>query len=218
MEAERQPWLWGPLSPLGVGVAVTLLVLDQAHKWWMLLGYRIQDKGRPLRGDAHFKIRPRIFLEGNFFVDLTPGTSGREVADNPTFPVSQTDTPVQLDQILTALQTDTREDLKTLLREYSAGLEGKGAKGFNASIAYWKPAYRDSAIVSEAALGEKEHDLSGYIDRAGVVAGALDRNRGPLKALITNSRQTAGAFARENASSASIIDTAFDAEPMMRWR
>ena len=49
-------------------------------------------------------------------------------------------------------------------------------------------------------LGEKEHDLSGYIDRAGVVAGALDRNRGQLKALITNFRQTAGAFARENQS------------------
>src|SRR5436189_240026 len=76
--------------------------------------------------------------------------------------------------------------------------KGRGAKGFNASIKYWKPAYRDSAIVSEAMLGEKEHDLSGYIDRGGVVAGALDRNPDRLKALITNFRRTAGAFAREN--------------------
>ena len=159
---------------------------------------RIQDKGRPLHEDARFTIRPRIFLEGNFFVDVTPGTSSAEVADNHTFPVNQTDTPVQIDQVLTALQTDTREDLKTLLREYASGLKGEGAKGFNDSIQYWKPAYRDSAIVSEATLGEKEHDLSGYIDHAGVVAGALDRNREQLKALITNFRQTAGAFAREN--------------------
>ena len=163
-----------------------------------VLTMRIQDKGRPLHPDAHFKIRPRIFLEGNFFVDVTPGTSGREVADNHTFPVQQTDTPVQLDEVLTALQSDTREDLKTVLREYSSGLEGKGAKGFNGSIKYWKPAYRDSAIVSEATLGEKEHDLSGYIDRGGIVAGALDRNREQLKDLITNFRVTAGAFAREN--------------------
>ena len=159
---------------------------------------RIQDKGRPLHADAQFKIRPRIFLEGNFFVDVNPGTAGKEVADNHTFPVQQTDTPVQLDEVLTALQTDTREDLKTLLREYAAGLRGKGAKGFNASIKYWKPAYRDSAIVSEAMLGEKEHDLSGYIDRGGVVAGALDRNREQLKDLVTNFRVTAGAFARES--------------------
>ena len=163
-----------------------------------VLTMRIQDKGRPLHPDARFKIRPRIFLEGNFFVDVTPGTSSKEVADNHTFPVQQTDTPVQLDQVLTALQTDTREDLKTALREYASGLEGKGAKGFNDSIKYWKPAYRDSAIVSEATLGEKEHDLSGYIDRSGVVAGALDRNRRQLKDLITNFRVTAGAFAREN--------------------
>jgi len=85
-----------------------------------------------------------------------------------------------------------------LLREYAAGLKGKGARGFNRSIKYWKPAYRDSAIVSEAMLGEHEHDLSGYVDRAGIVAGALDRNRGQLKALVTNFRRTAGAFAREN--------------------
>jgi phospholipid/cholesterol/gamma-HCH transport system substrate-binding protein len=164
----------------------------------VLVTMRINKNGRPLHRDARFKIRPRIFLEGNFFVDVLPGHVGKEVADGHTFPVNQTDTPVQLDEILTALQSDTREDLKTLLREYAAGLKGKGARGFNRSIKYWKPAYRDSAIVSEAMLGEHEHDLSGYVDRSGVVAGALDRNRGQLKALITNFRVTAGAFAREN--------------------
>ena len=46
-------------------------------------------------------------------------------------------------------------------------------------------------------LGEKEHDLSGYIDRGGVVAGALDRNRGQPRN-CTNFRVTAGAFARES--------------------
>jgi phospholipid/cholesterol/gamma-HCH transport system substrate-binding protein len=188
-----------PVRIAGVEVG-KVTKIDRAHKGdnGAIVTMRIQDKGRPLHADAHFKIRPRIFLEGNFFVDVTPGTSGKEVADNHTFPVQQTDTPVQFDELLTALQTDSREDLRTLLREYSSGLKGKGAKGFNASIKYWKPAYRDSAIVSEALLGEKEHDLSGYVDRSGVVAGALDRNRGQLKALITNFRQTAGAFAREN--------------------
>src|SRR5215210_5606637 len=170
-----------------------------------LVTMQIQDKGRPLHEDAHFKIRPRIFLEGNFFVDVTPGAGGDEVPQGHTFPVNQTDTPVQFDEVLSALQTDTREDLKTLLREYAAGLRGRGGKGFNASIKYWKPAYRDSAIVSEAMLGEKEHDLSGYIDRGGVVAGALDRNPQRLKDLVTNFRRTAGAFARENQALESAI-------------
>src|SRR6476660_2233603 len=30
----------------------------------------------PIHADATAKIRPRIFLEGNFFVDLKPGTPG----------------------------------------------------------------------------------------------------------------------------------------------
>lgn len=41
-----QQWLWGPFSRLGLSVALATLVLDQAHKWWMLAVYRIQDKGR----------------------------------------------------------------------------------------------------------------------------------------------------------------------------
>ena len=188
-----------PVRIAGVEVGkVTKIERAHAGDNGALVTMRIQDKGRPLHSDAQFKIRPRIFLEGNFFVDVTPGTSSKEVADGHVFPVNQTATPVQLDQVLTALQTDTREDLKTTLREYAAGLKGKGAKGFNESIKYWKPAYRDSAIVSEALLGEKEHDLSGYINRSGVVAGALDRHRESLKDLITNFRVTAGAFAREN--------------------
>lgn len=46
MTAPRQPWLWGPLSPIGIWVALITLVVDQAHKWWMLAVYRIEEKGR----------------------------------------------------------------------------------------------------------------------------------------------------------------------------
>lgn len=38
-------WLWGPLSPLGLGVALATVVLDQAHKAWMLYVYDIGAKG-----------------------------------------------------------------------------------------------------------------------------------------------------------------------------
>lgn len=39
-------WLWGPLSPLGVGLAALTVAIDQAHKWWMLLVYGIEERGR----------------------------------------------------------------------------------------------------------------------------------------------------------------------------
>ncbi|MGH6827173.1 signal peptidase II [Methyloceanibacter sp.] len=41
-------WAWGPLSPLGLGIAAVTLILDQAHKAWMLYVYDIGAKG-PVR-------------------------------------------------------------------------------------------------------------------------------------------------------------------------
>ena len=38
-------WLWGPLSPLGLGTAALTLLIDQAHKAWMLYVYDIGAKG-----------------------------------------------------------------------------------------------------------------------------------------------------------------------------
>jgi signal peptidase II len=38
-------WLWGPLSPLGLGIAVLTVLADQANKAWMLYVYDIRAKG-----------------------------------------------------------------------------------------------------------------------------------------------------------------------------
>jgi phospholipid/cholesterol/gamma-HCH transport system substrate-binding protein len=171
-----------------------------------LVTMRIDKAGLPLHDDAKFAIRPRIFLEGNFFIDVSPGSASSPQADDGhTFPVQQTKTPVQLDQVLTALQSDTRDDLKVLLKEYSGALEGKGAQGFNDSIPYWEPAYRDSAIVADAALGEGDHDLSQYIDSAGATAAALDRHGEQLKSLVTDFNTFAGSLARENGNLSAAI-------------
>ena len=38
-------WLWGPVSPLGLSIAAVTVLLDQAHKTWMLYVYDIGAKG-----------------------------------------------------------------------------------------------------------------------------------------------------------------------------
>ncbi len=162
---------------------------------------RIEDEGRPVHEDATVKIRPRLFLEGNWLIDLEPGTPAKkEIPDGGTIPIQQTARPVQLGQVLTALQSNTRKNLQTLLAEYSDAVEPEGADGFRRSIPHWKPAYRDSAVVQEATLGTREHDLSEYIDGAGRVARGLDRNPEQLKSLVTDLSRAAGAFAREAGS------------------
>jgi hypothetical protein len=117
------------------------------------------------------------------------------LGDGDMVPVNQTSTPVQLDQILTSLQSDTRQDLQLLLREFGKGVDGQGSGGYNRSIPYWKGAYRDGAIVSDALLGQTNHDLSGYVKQSGAVAEALDRNSVQLKSLVTDFNTTAHALA-----------------------
>lgn len=41
----RKNWLWGPVSGLGLFVAALVVLLDQAHKAWMLYIYDIGARG-----------------------------------------------------------------------------------------------------------------------------------------------------------------------------
>ncbi len=158
----------------------------------------IDKQGLPLHTNATFWIRPRIFLEGNFFIDVSPGharcTAG---ADGYTFPVQQGIEPVQLDQILTSLQADTRRNLRILLQQYGTAVK-QGGPAYNASIPYWLPAYQYSSIVAHDALGIQLHDLANWIAAQATVARALDAHPQNLQNLITDFNTTAGAFAREN--------------------
>jgi phospholipid/cholesterol/gamma-HCH transport system substrate-binding protein len=158
----------------------------------------IDKPGLPLHTDATFHVRPRTFLEGNFFVDVSPGTpTAPKAPDGYTFPIQQSFEPVQLDQILTSLQANTRRNLQILLRQYGIGVK-QGGPGYNASIQYWLPAYKYSSLVSHDALGIQPHDLSNWLAAQAAVAGALDAHPRALQSLITDFNTTAGAFAREN--------------------
>ena len=39
-------WFWGPYSRLGLWTALLILVIDQAHKWWMILGLGMREGDR----------------------------------------------------------------------------------------------------------------------------------------------------------------------------
>ena len=159
----------------------------------------VMDKGRPLHTDAEFKIRPRIFLEGNVFIDIQPGTpSAPELDNGSVVPPQQTASPVQFEQVLSVLQSDTREDLKTLLQEFSKGWEGGGAEAFNRSTRWWTPAYKNSALANEATLGQEPHDFSKMMKGQAKLARALAEDEKALKSLVTDFNTFAGSLARED--------------------
>jgi signal peptidase II len=45
-EVASKPWVWGPYSGLGLAVAGPVAAIDQAHKWWMILVFKIAERGR----------------------------------------------------------------------------------------------------------------------------------------------------------------------------
>jgi ABC-type transporter Mla subunit MlaD len=159
---------------------------------------QIDSNGLPIHRDATFWIRPRIFLEGNFFVDVYPGSpSAPNVKSGYTFPIQQAREPVQLDQLFDSLQADTRRNLQTLLTQYGSAVKQAGP-AFNRSIQYWLPAYEYTSIVTHDALGIQPHDLSNWIAAQAIVSGAFDAHPQNLKSLISDFDTTAFAFAREN--------------------
>jgi phospholipid/cholesterol/gamma-HCH transport system substrate-binding protein len=205
-----------PVRIAGVNVGKVKSVKPKEGTDQALVTMEIKDAGLPIHEDATAKIRPRIFLEGNFFVDLRPGTpSSPKLESGDTIKVTRSSNPVQLDQVLTALQSDTRQDLRDLLDGLAQGLNSKpsaaddrdadpstrgetAAKSFNDAYKDSPAALRGGAQVNEALLGtEPERDISRLLEGTARTTGALIRNEGLLKDLITNFNTTMGAFASE---------------------
>lgn len=160
----------------------------------------IDDSGLPLHSDATLKLRPRLFLEGNLFVELEPGSpNAAEAEDGFTFPIEQTSVSVQLDEILTTLQSDVREDLQTLLDQLGNALvKHGGAEGFRELYRTSAPAFKFTSQVNEALLGTRPGDLRGTIRGISRVVRGLGRNEVALADLVTNFRIVTGSFARES--------------------
>src|SRR3954454_9124422 len=119
-----------PVRIAGVEVGKVKSVTGVEGSDAALLTMELKDAALPLHEDATAKVRPRIFLEGNFFVDLKPGTPEAPTLDSgDTIKITQTSTPVQLDEVLTALQENTREDLRTVIGELAQAEGGRPAGG-----------------------------------------------------------------------------------------
>ena len=228
-----------PKSPVRIaGVNVGEVTNVSSHGNMAEVTFSIDNEGLPIHKDATVTIRPRLFLEGNFFLDLRPGSpNAPDLSSGGDIPVSQTATAVQLDQILTSLQKGNRTDLKQALAGYGGALTHKptpaedktqspsvhgltAGQALNQTFKYGGKAGRTSSIVNEALLGEKPHDLSNLIRGQRNVFRELASDQGALRGFITNFNTTAGALASEsNNLSATIRElapTLEQAQPTLR--
>jgi phospholipid/cholesterol/gamma-HCH transport system substrate-binding protein len=160
----------------------------------------ISDEGQPIKDDATFKLRPRLFLEGNMFVDVNPGSpEAPEAPADHTFPVTQTSAAVQLDQVLTTLQSGVRRNLQIFLKEFGNALtKYGGAEGFREAFRTSPGAFKYTSLVNQAFLGTQPHDLSNLVRDLDSTVQALDADQSGLQNLVTNLRVVTGSFAAQN--------------------
>jgi phospholipid/cholesterol/gamma-HCH transport system substrate-binding protein len=162
----------------------------------------LDDKALPIHDDATMQLRPRLFLEGNLFVDLHPGSpSAPDLSSGSTVTEDHTSYSVQFDQVLTTLQAPVRENLQVFLKEFGDGLDKYGgAEGFQESFRTSPAAYRYTSEVNDALLGTQPGDLAGFVRNFGTVAAELNQNSSDLQGLVTNLDTVSGAFAASQQS------------------
>jgi ABC-type transporter Mla subunit MlaD len=204
-----------PVRIAGVNVGKVTSIKRQGNV--ALVSMELEGRGLPIHSDATAKIRPRIFLEGNWFVDLQPGSpSAPTLSSGATLPITQTADPVQLDQVLDALNTDTRANLQNFLIGYGDGLTKKpnaeenaeqdpdvhglsGAQGLNKAYHRAPPAERGGAVINTAVGGTEAHDLSKLVASIGKVTAALNVHEQELGELIVNFNTFFSEFAAQAA-------------------
>ena len=180
--SETQLHIPSPVRIAGVDVGEVVSVTHIQGSSAGLITMDINKNGLPIHANATAAIRSRIFLEGNFYVDLAPGTPNAPVlSSGSTLPAANTSGPVQLDRVLAALTLDARTNLQTLLQGIGASLNTTGTPAENAtqdvitrnltggqalnkSLDYSTGAFRGSAIVNEGLLGTQPHDLSKAVE------------------------------------------------------
>lgn len=183
----------------------------------------INQNGLPIHADATIQIRPKLFLEGNFYGDLSPGTpSAPVVSSGYLLPAANTSGPVQIDRVLASLTANPRSELQTLLQGIGSALNAPPAPGedatqdpivqgltggqaLNLALKYSPDAFRASAIVNQALLGTQPHDLSRVVSGNEELLRGLADSGAQLSSFVTTFNATLAALAdRQQALAATI--------------
>jgi phospholipid/cholesterol/gamma-HCH transport system substrate-binding protein len=174
---------------------------------------QIDPSGLPVHAGTTAQIRSRIFLEGNFYVDLHPGSPGAATLQSgSTLPAASTSGPVQLDRVLSALNSDSRISLQTLLRGLGGSFNGAATpaqdatqdpsvrgltagQALNKSLDYSADAFRASTLVNQALLGLQPHDLGKVVVGNEQVFRGLAASGNALSSLVSTFNATMATFA-----------------------
>ena len=174
-------------NPNGSGAVVTM---------------EIDDEGLPLKEDSTFELKPRLFLEGNLFVNVRPGSPSAPAADSDYVFPPAADRPTPSSSIRSSaasFQADARKELQIFLDQFGDALiDEDGAQSLRTLNKVSPGAFKYTSQVNQALLGENPHDLSSLIFNLNRVVRGLNGNDEALADLITNLRTATGSFAAQD--------------------
>ena len=160
---------------------------------------RIEREHAPVHRDATLLLRPRTALK-DMYVSLDPGSDrAGEIADGGRIPVSNTLPDVNPDEILAALDRDTRDYLRILLHSGAEALDGDSPAALRQTLKRFLPTTRDTRRIT-AGLIERRRNIANAVHSFQRLATALGDEDTRLAELIDSASANFGAIARQDAS------------------
>jgi phospholipid/cholesterol/gamma-HCH transport system substrate-binding protein len=145
--------------------------------------------------DARALLRPRTGLK-DMYVQIFPGKDGPPVKEGFTIPVQSSLTDVDLDEILSVLDSRTRDYVTLLANGAGEGLHGRGKDLANV-LAHYGPTVRDLGRVDHAVAQERVA-LRRLVTSLAQVNSRLARKPQDLSRLVSTGSTTLRAFASED--------------------
>lgn len=160
-----------------------------------VIGMDLEDKSvRPYR-DATMLLRPKTGLK-DMTVELDPGhPSAGRLPEGGTIPVSQTAPDVNLDEVLAALDDDTRTYLRALVSGAGTGLKGRGGDLGDTLRAFKPTAGALRRLNGE--LATRKHNIKRVMHNFSLVAAQLGAKDDQLAGFVTSSNAALGALAAQ---------------------
>lgn len=147
--------------------------------------------------DAEFLLRPKTGLS-DMVVEIDPGTKGPTPPEGTTFPVAQSMSNVQMDQILASLDRDTQDYLVLLLNGAGQGLDNRGPELSQALRRFGPFATYTARLNGE--LSKRRKYIAKGVNSFSKVASELGNNNEVVADFITNSRKSLSNYAAQEAS------------------
>jgi phospholipid/cholesterol/gamma-HCH transport system substrate-binding protein len=179
------------------GVQVGEISAVRVERGRAIVTLRLDDPDLPVYADASVLLRPRTGLR-DMVAELTPGTpAAGPLEEGRRIPIGRTLPDVALDEILAALDADTRAALGVLLGEGARGL--RPARALGRTLRRLEPTARDLRRVS-AALAERRRHHARAIHSVSRLAGELGGRDDQLATLVDSSNAVFASLARQEAS------------------